>query len=30
MNNPNPQFAAGLYPNNPFYPQRAANGGRIG
>jgi len=35
MNNPNPQFAGGLYPNNPFYPQRqvtamAANGGRIG
>ena len=35
INNPNPQFAAGLYPNNPFYPQRqvtamAANGGRIG
>ena len=35
LNNPNPQFAAGLYPNNPFYPQRqaklmAANGGRIG
>jgi hypothetical protein len=35
INNPNPQFAGGLYPNNPFYPQRqvtamAANGGRIG
>ena len=36
INNPNPQFAEGLYPNNPFYPQRgaqkllAANGGRIG
>jgi hypothetical protein len=30
LNNPNPQFAGGLYPNNPFYPQRAANGGRIG
>jgi hypothetical protein len=35
VNNPNPQFAGGLYPNNPFYPQRqvkamAANGGRIG
>jgi len=30
LNNPNPKFASGLYPNNPFYPQRAANGGRIG
>jgi hypothetical protein len=30
LNNPNPKFATGLYPNNPFYPQRAANGGRIG
>ena len=35
LNQPNPQFAAGLFPNNPFYPQRqatamAANGGRIG
>jgi hypothetical protein len=30
INNPNPQFAAGQFPNNPFYPQRAANGGRIG
>jgi hypothetical protein len=35
LNNPNPQFSTGLYPNNPFYPQRqvtamAANGGRIG
>jgi hypothetical protein len=30
INNPNPQFAPGLFPNNPFYPQRAANGGRIG
>jgi hypothetical protein len=30
LNNPNPKFAPGLYPNNPFYPQRAANGGRIG
>jgi hypothetical protein len=30
INNPNPQFGGGLYPNNPFYPQRAANGGRIG
>jgi hypothetical protein len=30
LNNPTPQFAGGLYPNNPFYPQRAANGGRIG
>jgi len=30
INNPTPQFAGGLYPNNPFYPQRAANGGRIG
>jgi len=30
INNPNPQFAGGLYPNNLFYPQRAANGGRIG
>jgi hypothetical protein len=31
LNNPNPQFGAGLYPNNPFYPQvAAANGGRIG
>jgi hypothetical protein len=35
LNNPNPQFAGGLYPNNPFYPQRqvtamVANGGRIG
>jgi hypothetical protein len=30
INNPNPQFKSGLYPNNPFYPQRAANGGRIG
>ena len=33
INNPNPQFAQGLFPNNPFYPQKttmAANGGRIG
>ena len=30
LDQPNPQFAGGLYPNNPFYPQRAANGGRIG
>ena len=30
INNPNPKFESGLYPNNPFYPQRAANGGRIG
>ena len=30
INNPNPQFAGGLYPNNPFYPQRRADGGRIG
>jgi hypothetical protein len=32
INNPNPKFASGLYPNNPFYPQTqmAANGGRIG
>jgi len=30
LNNPTPQFAGGLFPNNPFYPQRAANGGRIG
>jgi hypothetical protein len=30
LNNPNPKFAPGQYPNNPFYPQRAANGGRIG
>jgi hypothetical protein len=32
LNNPNPKFAPGQYPNNPFYPktQMAANGGRIG
>jgi hypothetical protein len=30
LDQPNPQFAGGLFPNNPFYPQRAANGGRIG
>jgi hypothetical protein len=30
INNPKPQFAEGQFPNNPFYPQRAANGGRIG
>jgi hypothetical protein len=35
INNPNPQFGSGQFPNNPFYPQRevkalAANGGRIG
>jgi hypothetical protein len=30
LNNPNPKFGPGQYPNNPFYPQRAANGGRIG
>ncbi len=30
LNQPKPQFAPGLFPNNPFYPQRAANGGRIG
>ena len=30
LNNPNPTFAPGQFPNNPFYPQRAANGGRIG
>jgi hypothetical protein len=30
LDQPNPQFAQGLYPNNPFYPQRAAEGGRIG
>ena len=30
LNEPKPKFAAGLFPNNPFYPQMAANGGRIG
>jgi hypothetical protein len=30
LNNPKPTFAQGQFPNNPFYPQRAANGGRIG
>jgi len=30
LDQPNPQFAGGLFPNNPFYAQRAANGGRIG
>ena len=30
LDQPNPQFTQGLYPNNPFYPQRAAEGGRIG
>ncbi len=30
INNPKPQFGQGQFPNNPFYPQRAANGGRIG
>jgi hypothetical protein len=30
LNNPNTQYAKGLFPNNPFYPQQAANGGRIG
>jgi len=30
LDEPNPQFAKGLFPNNPFYPQRAAYGGRIG
>jgi len=32
LDQPNPKFATGLYPNNPFYPQTqmAANGGRIG
>ena len=30
LDQPNPQFTQGLYPNNPFYPQRAAQGGRIG
>ena len=30
LDQPNPQFQLGLFPNNPFYAQRKANGGRIG
>ena len=30
INDPKPKFPKGQYPNNPFYPQQAANGGRIG
>ena len=30
LDQPNPQFQLGLFPNNPFYAQGRANGGRIG